>query len=57
MLMRMADRLQATGFRLQDFQEGVPVHPPTSVSHQMIKHTYSLLRRMASTRKGFSTTP
>jgi hypothetical protein len=52
----MANKLQATGFRLQDYQEGVPVHPPTFVSNQMIEHTYSFLRRMASTRKSSSTT-
>jgi hypothetical protein len=49
-LIRMANRLQATGFRLQDCQEGVPVTPPTFVSHRMIKHTYSFPKWMASAR-------
>jgi hypothetical protein len=48
MLMRIANRLQATGFRLQDRQGVTPLHSPNPVSHYALDHTDSFLQRMNS---------
>jgi hypothetical protein len=49
-LMRMANRLQATDFSHQDRQGVVPLHLPTPDSQYAIKHADSFLQWMASAR-------
>src|SRR5215212_4274467 len=55
-LMRMANRLQATGYRLQDHRGVTPLHLPNPVCHYTLEHADSSLQRTNSARR-LSTSP